>query len=108
LVKQIAIVLDNYVYSFPVVNGEIPSGRSSISGGAMELNEAQDLANILKAGKLPAPARIVEEAVVGPSLGREAVSSGMNSFILAFILVLAYMIVYYNRAGLVANFCTTY
>ncbi len=102
--KQIAIVLDNYVYSFPVVNGEIPSGRSSISGGAMELNEAQDLANILKAGKLPAPARIVEEAVVGPSLGREAVSSGMNSFILAFILVLAYMIVYYNRAGLVANF----
>ena len=102
--KQIAIVLDNYVYSYPVVNGEIPSGRSSISGGAMDLNEAQDLANILKAGKLPAPARIVEEAVVGPSLGREAVSAGMNSFILAFILVLAYMIVYYNRAGLVANF----
>jgi len=102
--KQIAIVLDDYVYSFPVVNGEIPSGRSSISGGSMDLNEAQDLANILKAGKLPAPARIVEEAVVGPSLGREAVSAGMNSFILAFILVLAYMIVYYNRAGLVANF----
>jgi len=101
--KQIAIVLDDYVYSFPVVNGEIPSGRSSISGGSMDLNEAQDLANILKAGKLPAPARIVEEAVVGPSLGREAVSAGMNSFILAFILVLAYMIVYYNRAGLVAN-----
>ncbi len=102
--KQIAIVLDNYVYSFPVVNGEIPSGRSSISGGAMDLNEAQDLANILKAGKLPASAHIVEEAVVGPSLGREAVNAGMNSFILAFILVLAYMIVYYNRAGFVANF----
>ena len=102
--NQIAIVLDNYVYSFPVVNGEIPSGRSSISGGSMDLNEALDLANILKAGKLPAPARIVEEAVVGPSLGREAVESGMNSFILAFILVLAYMIVYYSRAGLVANF----
>ncbi len=102
--KQIAIVLDNYVYSFPVVNSEIPSGRSSISGGNMDLNEAQDLANILKAGKLPAPAHIVEEAVVGPSLGREAVSSGMNSFILAFILVLAYMIVYYSRAGIVANF----
>jgi len=102
--RQIAIVLDNYVYSFPVVNGEIPSGRSSISGGSMDLNEAQDLANILKAGKLPAPAHIVEEAVVGPSLGREAVSAGMNSFILAFILVLAYMIVYYSRAGLVANF----
>lgn len=102
--KQIAIVLDNYVYSYPVVNDEIPSGRSSISGGNMDLNEAQDLANILKAGKLPAPARIVEEAVVGPSLGREAVSAGMNSFILAFILVLAYMIVYYHRAGFVANF----
>jgi len=101
--KQIAIVLDNYVYSFPVVNGEIPSGRSSISGGSMDLNEAQDLANILKAGKLPAPAHIVEEAVVGPSLGREAVSAGMNSFILAFILVLAYMIIYYNRAGFIAN-----
>lgn len=102
--KQIAIVLDDYVYSYPVVNGEIPNGRSSISGGSMDLNEAQDLANILKAGKLPAPARIVEEAVVGPSLGREAVKAGMNSFILAFLLVLAYMIVYYNRAGFVANF----
>ena len=101
--KQIAIVLDNYVYSYPNVNDEIPNGRSTISGGGMTVEEAQDLANILKAGKLPAPARIVEEAVVGPSLGREAVRAGMNSFILAFILVLAYMIVYYNRAGLVAN-----
>jgi SecD/SecF fusion protein len=101
--RQIAIVLDNYVYSFPVVNDEIPTGRSTISGGDMTVEEAQDLANILKAGKLPAPAHIVEEAVVGPSLGREAVKSGMNSFIFAFILVLAYMIVYYNRAGMVAN-----
>ena len=101
--RQIAIVLDNYVYSYPNVNDEIPTGRSSISGGSMTLEEAQDLANILKAGKLPAPAKIVEEAVVGPSLGREAVSAGMNSFILAFIMVLAYMIVYYNRSGLVAN-----
>ena len=101
--RQIAIVLDNYVYSFPNVNDEIPSGRSVISGGGMTVEEAQDLANILKAGKLPAAAKIVEEAVVGPSLGREAVNAGMNSFILAFILVLAYMIVYYNRAGVVAN-----
>ncbi len=101
--RQIAIVLDDYVYSFPVVNDEIPSGRSTISGGGMTVEEAQDLANILKAGKLPAPARIVQEAVVGPSLGKEAVTAGMNSFILAFILVLAYMIVYYSRAGLVAN-----
>ena len=101
--RQIAIVLDDLVYSYPNVNSEIPNGRSTISGGNMTVEEAQDLANILKAGKLPAPARIVEEAVVGPSLGREAVSAGMNSFILAFILVLVYMILYYNRAGLVAN-----
>jgi len=101
--RQIAIVLDGYVYSYPNVNDEIPNGRSTISGGGMTVEEAQDLANILKAGKLPAPARIVEEAVVGPSLGREAVRDSLDSFILAFILVLAYMVVYYNRAGLVAN-----
>ena len=101
--RQVAIVLDNYVYSYPNVNDEIPNGRSTISGGSMDIEEAQDLANILKAGKLPAAARIVQEDVVGPSLGREAVRSGMNSFILAFIMVLAYMLVYYNRAGLVAN-----
>jgi len=101
--KQVAIVLDGYVYSFPVVNDEIPNGRSSISGGGMSVEEAKDLANILKAGKLPAPAKIVEEAVVGPSLGREAVRAGMNSFILAFIIVLVYMIVYYNKAGWVAS-----
>ncbi len=101
--KQVAIVLDGYVYSYPVVNDQIPNGRSSISGGGMTVEEAKDLANILKAGKLPAPAKIVEEAVVGPSLGREAVKASMNSFILAFILVLAYMIVYYSKAGWVAS-----
>ena len=101
--KQVAIVLDDYVYSFPVVNDEIPNGRSSISGGEMSVEEAQDLANILKAGKLPAPSRIMEEAVVGPSLGREAVQAGLYSFVLAFILVLLYMQLYYNKAGLVAN-----
>lgn len=101
--RQVAIVLDNYVYSYPVVNDEIPSGRSSISGGDMTLNEAQDLANILKAGKLPAPARIMEEAVVGPSLGREAVTAGLWSFVLAFILVLIYMVFYYNKSGLIAD-----
>ncbi len=100
--KQIAIVLDGYVYSFPNVNSEIPNGQSSISGD-FTVDEAQDLANILKAGKLPAPARIVEEAVVGPSLGREAVSSGLWSFVIAFILVLVYMVFYYNRAGLIAD-----
>ena len=101
--KQIAIVLDDYVYSHPNVNSEIPTGRSEISGGSMSIEEAKDLANILKAGKLPAPARIVEEAVVGPSLGHEAVSAGLWSFVIAFILVLIYMVFYYNKAGLVSD-----
>ena len=101
--KQIAIVLDNYVYSYPVVNDEIPNGRSSISGGGMSIEEAQDLANILKAGKLPAPARILEEQVVGPSLGQESVRKGMWSMVFAFILVLVYMIFFYKKAGLVAD-----
>ena len=101
--KQIAIVLDDYVYSFPVVNGEIPNGRSSISGGGMTIEEAQDLANILKAGKLPAPARILEEQVVGPSLGKEAVQKGMWSMVFAFILVLIYMVFFYNKSGFVAD-----
>jgi SecD/SecF fusion protein len=101
--KQVAIVLDGYVYSYPVVNDEIPNGRSSISGGDMTVTEAQDLANILKAGKLPAPSRIMEEAVVGPSLGREAVNAGLWSFVLAFGLVLIYMAFFYNKSGLVAD-----
>jgi len=101
--KQIAIVLDNYIYSYPNVNGEIPNGMSSITGGDMTVEEAQDLANILKAGKLPAPARIVQEEVVGPSLGRESIQSGLISFIIAFVIVLFYMTLYYNRAGNVAD-----
>jgi SecD/SecF fusion protein len=101
--RQIAIVLDDYVYSYPVVNDEIPNGRSSISGGDMAIEEAQDLANILKAGKLPAPSKIMEEAVVGPSLGREAVSAGLWSFVLAFVVILFYMVFYYHRAGFVAD-----
>jgi len=100
--KQVAIVLDGYVYSAPNVNDEIPNGRSSISGN-FTLEEGQDLANVLKAGKLPAPARIVEEAVVGPTLGKEAINAGLWSFIVAFALTLVYMIFYYNRAGMVAN-----
>lgn len=100
--KSIAIVLDDYVYSFPNVQGEIPNGNSSITGN-FEINEAKDLANILKAGKLPAPARIVEEAVVGPSLGKEAINNGMLSFIVAILIVFVFMFVYYNKAGLVAD-----
>ena len=98
----IAIVMDNYVYSFPVVNGEIPNGSSQISGN-FTLDEAKDLANVLKAGKLPAPAKIIEEAIVGPTLGKEAINAGLWSFIIAFMATLAFMIFYYNRAGLVAN-----
>lgn len=100
--KSIAIVLDDYVYSFPTVQGEIAGGNSSITGN-FEINEAKDLANILKAGKLPAPARIVEEAIVGPSLGQEAINSGLSSFVIALILILAFMIFYYATAGYAAN-----
>jgi len=100
--KSIAIVLDGMVYSYPTVNSEIPTGNSQISGN-FNLEEAMDLANVLKAGKLPAPARIVEEAVVGPSLGKEAIRAGLLSFVIAFFLVLIYMAVYYNRAGLIAD-----
>jgi SecD/SecF fusion protein len=101
--REIAIVLDDYVYSAPSVNGPIPGGRSQISG-QFTVSEGQDLANILKSGKLPAPARIVQEEVVGPSMGKEAISNGLNSFILAFVLVLVFMVLYYSRAGLVSDF----
>jgi SecD/SecF fusion protein len=99
---QIAILLDNYVYSAPNVNQEIPNGRSNITGG-FTIEEAEDLANVLKAGKLPAPARIIEEAVVGPSLGKEAVSAGLWSFVFAFLMVLLFMFLYYSKSGLIAN-----
>jgi len=100
--KQIAIVLDNYVYSYPVVNQEITGGRSSISGN-FTIKEAQDLANILKSGKLPAAARILEEEIVGPSLGQESIDAGMASFIVAFLVVLLYMIFFYKSSGFVAD-----
>ena len=100
--RQIAIVLDNYVYSYPVVNQEIRGGRSSITGH-FTIAEAKDLANILKSGKLPAPAKIIQEAIVGPSLGREAIQKGLWSFVIAFVLVLLFMLFYYNRAGVAAN-----
>ncbi len=100
--RSIAIVLDNQVYSWPTVNQEIPTGRSTISGN-FTFEEAQDFSTKLKSGKLAAPARIVEEAIVGPSLGLEAINSGLLSFILAFILVLIYMLFFYNKAGFAAN-----
>ncbi|MCQ2189247.1 MAG: protein translocase subunit SecDF [Paludibacteraceae bacterium] len=101
--KCIAIVLDGYVYSYPRVNGEIAGGRSEITGD-FSVNEAKDLANVLKSGKMPAPAKIVQEDVVGPSLGQEAINAGMISFVVAFALVLLYMIAYYGLIpGIVAD-----
>ncbi len=99
--KAIAIVLDNSVYSAPTVQNEISGGVSSISG-SFTVDDTKDLANVLKAGRLPAPARIVEEAIVGPSLGQEAIHAGILSCIIGFLVVLLFMILYYNRAGTVA------
>lgn len=101
--KSIAIVLDGMVYSFPTVNDKISGGHSSISGN-FTTEEAKDLANILKSGKLPAPARIVEETIVGPSLGAEAVADGLSSFLWAFLIIMIYMMFYYGwRAGAIAD-----
>lgn len=100
--RRIAIVLDNYVYSAPVVQGEIPNGSSSISGN-FDIDEAKDLANILKAGKLPAPTRIVEEAIVGPSLGAESISQGYFSTLVGLIAVIIFMVFYYSTGGIVAD-----
>lgn len=98
----IAIVMDNMVFSAPVVQAEIKGGNSEISGNFTQ-NEATDLANLLESGKLPAPARIIEENVIGPTLGKEAIEAGQLSFIIAFFVVLLYMWFYYSKAGLVAD-----
>ena len=101
--KSVAIVLDGYVYSFPTVQNEIAGGNSQITGN-FTVDEAKDLANTLKSGKMPAPAHIIQEDVVGPSLGQEAISAGMWSFVLGFVLILLYMIFYYGLIpGLIAD-----
>ena len=100
--RQIAIVLDGMVYSYPNVQSEISGGSSQITG-QFTLEEAEDLANVLKSGKLPAPATIIQEQVVGPSLGAESINAGLISFVIAFILVLLYMLFFYRGAGLVAD-----
>ena len=100
--KQIAIVLDGMVYSYPMVNGAITGGNSSITGHFTP-EEANDLVNVLKSGKLPAPATIIQEQVVGPSLGARSIQAGMISFIIAFVLVLLYMIFFYKGAGVAAD-----
>ena len=100
--RHIAIVVDNTVYSAPVVNEAITGGRSSISGN-FTAEDAQDLSNILKIGKLPAPAKIVAEQTVGPTLGEQAVKGGLLSFSISFLVIFALMLVYYNTSGLIAN-----
>jgi SecD/SecF fusion protein len=99
----IAIALDNYIYSAPFVNnGAISGGRSQISGN-FTIQEAEDLSSILKTGKLPAPAKIVQEQVVGPTLGAEAVKGGIMAFLISFVVIFLLMLVYYNTSGWVAN-----
>lgn len=100
--KSVAVVLDGMVYSYPTVQQEINGGRSQISG-QFTVEEATDLANVLKSGKLPAPATIIQEQVVGPSLGQKSINAGMVSFLLAFVLVLLYMLFFYRGAGVAAN-----
>lgn len=101
--KSIAIVLDGYVYSYPTVQNEIAGGNSQITGN-FTVEEAKDLANTLKSGKMPAPARIIQEDVVGPSLGQKAIHDGMWSFVIGFVLILLYMIFYYGFIpGLIAD-----
>ena len=100
--RQIAIVLDGMVYSYPNVNSAITGGNSSITGHFTP-DEATDLVNVLKSGKLPAPATIIQEQVVGPSLGAKSIKAGMISFLIAFLLVLLYMIFFYQGAGIAAD-----
>ncbi len=99
----VAVVLDDYVYTAPSVNQAITGGRTSISGGSMTVAEAEDIATVLKAGKLPAAARIIQAQVVGPSLGQEAIDASFISFGLAIVLVLLWMILYYGKAGLYSD-----
>ena len=101
--KFVAVVLDNYVYTAPSVNTPITGGRTSISGGSMTIEEAEDIATVLKAGKLPAAARMIQAQIVGPSLGQEAIDASFISFGLAILLVLLWMTLYYGKAGLYAD-----
>ena len=100
--KAIAIVMDGIVFSAPNVNSVIPNGRSQITG-AFDIKEAQALASVLSAGKLPAPAKIVAASQVGATLGEEAINSGWLSFVGAVLVILLFMFSYYNRSGLVAD-----
>jgi SecD/SecF fusion protein len=99
--RRIAVVLDDFVYTAPTVQGEIPSGQSEITGN-FSMEEAKDLANILKSGSLPAPTKIVEEAIIGPTLGKDAQSQGIISMVAGLVLVVLFMVAYYAKGGFVA------
>lgn len=99
--KPVAVTLDNVVYTAPNVMNEIPNGRTQISGNFSQ-QEAQDLVDVLGAGKLPASAKVVQAEVVGPSLGQESINSGMISFLIAFLVIIVYIIFYYGGAGVYA------
>ncbi|SMD42702.1 SecD/SecF fusion protein [Aquiflexum balticum DSM 16537] len=99
--RRIAVVLDDFVYTAPMVQGEIPSGQSEITGN-FSMEEAKDLANILKSGSLPAPTKIVEEAIIGPTLGKDAQSQGIISMVAGLVLVVLFMVAYYAKGGFVA------
>ena len=100
--KRVAIVLDNKVYMAPFINDKIPTGQTLISG-LDDANEAQDIANVLRAGELPAPINIIEERTVGPSLGNDSIQSGKNALIIAFLSVLVFILLYYKVSGIIAN-----
>ncbi len=101
--RCLVVVLDGYVRSYPRVQNEITGGNTEITGD-FTIEEADDLANILKSGKMPAPSHIISDTIVGPTLGKESINSGFVSFIIAFVFVLAFMIFYYSKsAGVIAN-----
>jgi protein-export membrane protein SecD len=100
--KQVAIVLDNHVYMAPSIQDKIPTGRTQISGFA-DVNEAKDIANVLRAGELPAPVNIIEERTVGPSLGSDSITSGRKAMMYGFLGVMIFMLIYYRGSGILAN-----
>ena len=100
--RPVAIILDGFVYTAPNVQNEIPNGNSSITG-SFTVDETKDMANVLKAGKLPAPTTIVEEAVVGATLGSESVNAGIVSSLVGLLVVLIFMVIYYNKSGMIAD-----
>src|SRR5262249_52178207 len=100
--RQLAIVLDNYVESAPQIREPITGGRGQITG-RFTVEEAQDLANVLRNGALPAPLKLIEERTVGPSLGKDSIHKGVVSFVVGSILVVAFMLVYYRGGGLIAD-----